>query len=165
MGNKVLESAVEVLEGKAGNYTAEYGENLVAKLTWKNHVIDAGTPVLVGFVLGDGEYLYVFEHEGVQFLIGSLISVSAPGLKEVRTDDIPSKAAWVLNGAFDGLGFVGQAMGDIGVLTWENRIIGLHADQFMEYMQFLGAEWFANVLTVLPPTVPAEIQDLGFVSG
>jgi len=111
MGNKVLESAVEVLEGKAGNYTAEYGENLVAKLTWKNHVIDAGTPVLVGFVLGDGEYLYVFEHEGVQFLIGSLISVSAPGLKEVRTDNIPSKAAWVLNGAFDGLGFVGQAVG------------------------------------------------------
>ncbi len=165
MGNKVLESAAEVLEARSDNYTAYYGENLTAKLTWQNHVIDAGTPVQVGFLLGDGQYLYVFELEGMQWLIGSLAETVAPALKDVRTDNIPSKAAWVLNGAFDGLGFVGMAVGQIGVVTWEGRIIGIHADQFLANMQFLGFKWFANVLTVEPPGEPAEIQELAFVGG
>jgi len=169
--NKVLEAAAEIL-GAKGNYTAETGENLTARLTWKNHAIAAGAPIQVGFLLGDGERIYVFEHGGVHWICGSLADVTAPSITTERTDDIHSKAAWYFDPPepFDGWGFIGQAVAPINVIAWEGRIIGIHADEFMANMQLLAAKWFANVLTVLPPDeppppdVPAEIKDLSFTS-
>jgi len=149
-------NTVELLRARAGNYTAEYGEDIVGNVEWRNLVIDAGTPILVGFLLGKDGSLHTFDMDGVHWFMGSLLEFPAPGLREVKTDNLPSKAAWWLNGAFDTFGFVAQA-DTITVLMWKYRIIGIHALEFLEKIWFadriLGSKWFPNMLTVNPPPV------------
>lgn len=148
-------NAVELIKTRVGNLTVPYGETIEGNAAWKNHVIEPGTMIQVGFLLGKDGGPYVFEQEGEEWLLASVIERLAPDMPSETSDTIPSRAAWRLNGAWDGLGFVGQATGPITTLLWNDRIIGLHADQFMANMLLLGSKWFGNVLKVEEPALTA----------
>lgn len=145
-------NAAELVKAKAGNLTIVYGEKINGIVEWKNHAVSAGTGICVGFLIGRDETAHSFELEGVAWFAGSLVVRPAPTITSVESDIVPSQVlGWPLEEILDGFAFIGQLVGDLTVLTSYDRIIGLHAAEFLANMQFLDAKWFHGLVTVVYP--------------
>ena len=146
--------------------TVESYNPITGKLTWKNNEIPSGTEILAGYALGhhdpatDEFHFLLIEHEGVAYIAGSVVGVSAPSPGTTRDEDVPSYAPPVQEETVcDALAFIAQ--GSLGVLTADlksgTRIVGLRLADF-QGLAFAGAGVFANVLTMNPPPSNLMLQ-------
>lgn len=159
---------IELLELKVkGNLDVAYGADIIGQLTWKNVAIPVGLelPLFAAvFFLGKAESLYYTTFEGVDYLLGSMVTDYVPVPGTTLTTEIPSKALFV--DTWDVQAVIGVEAAPIMTLTIEGRIVGLSlADIEAGRLQYYEAKWFTGVLNVAAPPKAVEISTFSFVAG
>jgi hypothetical protein len=161
---------VELLEAAASDISVQYGANVTGKLTWKNIALEEGTPLVAAFFLGKGGSIYVFTYQGVEYIIGSIVTVSAPSMGATITTDIPSKAAFYIEGedptVWDAQAMIGVTTGEVRTMAFDGRIVGLNrADIDAGHLGYYDAAWSTGILSVAAPAKAAEVSSFEFVAG
>jgi hypothetical protein len=152
---------VQLLEAHS-NLDVAYGANIKGKATWKNISLNEGASLAAAFVLGKGGNIYGFSYGGVEYILGSIVAMSAPAPNMTVTTEIPSKT--VSEGIWDAQVLIGFTTGTIRTLQFDGRIVGLNAED-LAYLSYYTAAWFTGVLNVAAPTVAAEVTAFEFVAG
>jgi hypothetical protein len=155
---------VELLE-VLDDLNVEYGANVKGKATWKNISLAEGTALVAVFFLGKGGSTYSFTYGGVEYLIGSLVSVAAPSIGASVITEIPSKA--MFSDVWDAQVMIGVTSGTVRTVQFEGRIVGLNRADVIDsgYLSYYAAAWYTGVLTVGAPAAPVQITAFEFVAG
>lgn len=176
-GGGVLQQAARIAEARfarpgglavprALNIDVEANDPITGSLSWNSGDIPQGTALKLGYIFGylEGEsfYVYVFSMDGVQYVWGSRLEITAPSPQTSRTDSPKSYAlGFDEPTTVDAMCFIGR--GILGVynadLTAGSRVIGLNWSQFSA-LTLDAIKVFQNVMTVHPETVPPPAAEI-----